>query len=89
MNFLITIDVGLSFIIIKKAKFKNKLRHKKIISTSVMSPSFPSGWGRPFRVRTPLMKHLKRAMVVAVAATLMHRIEAKVVEVELVSMLDR
>ena len=39
MNFPITTDVGLSFIIKEKAKLKNKLRHKKITSTSVMSPS--------------------------------------------------
>jgi len=31
--------VGLSFIIKEKAKLKNRLRHKKITSTGVMSPS--------------------------------------------------
>ena len=46
MNFPITTDVGLSFIIKEKAKLKNRLRHKKIISTGVMSPSFPPGWER-------------------------------------------
>jgi len=39
VNFSITTDVGLSFIIKEKAKLKNRLRHKKIISTGVMSPS--------------------------------------------------
>jgi len=32
------------------------------------------------------MKHLNRAMVVAVTAALMHHIETKMVEVELVSL---
>jgi len=31
--------VGLSFIIKEKVKLKNRLRHKKITSTGVMSPS--------------------------------------------------
>ena len=39
MNFPITTNVGLSFIIKEKAKLKNRLRHKKITSTGVMSPS--------------------------------------------------
>ena len=39
MNFSITTDVGLSFIIKEKAKLKNRLRHKKITSTGMMSPS--------------------------------------------------
>jgi len=36
-----------------------------------------------------LTKHINRAMVVAMAAALMHHIKTKVVEVELVSMSDR
>ena len=48
-----------------------------------MSSSFPRG-GRnsTLSMRAPLMKHFNRAMEVAVAATLMHHIEIKVVEVE-------
>ena len=78
MNFPITTDVGLSFIIKEKAKLKNRLRHKKISSTGVMSHHFPQvGESRPCRVRTPLMKHLNRTMVGAVTVTLMHHIEIK------------
>ena len=43
MNFHITIDVGLSFIIKEKIKLKNRLRHKKITNTGMISPSFPGG----------------------------------------------
>ena len=39
----ITTNVGLSFIIKEKVKLKNRLRHKKITSNGVMSPSFPRG----------------------------------------------
>ena len=46
MNFHITTDVGLSFIIKEKAKLKNRLRHKKITRTDVMSPSFSPRWER-------------------------------------------
>jgi len=35
------------------------------------------------------MKHLNRAMMVTVTATLVHNIETKVVEVELASVTDR
>ena len=35
------------------------------------------------------MKHLNRAMVMAVTVALMHHIETKVVEVELVSVSER
>ena len=55
-----------------------------------MSHHFPQvGESRPCRVRTPLMKHLNQAMMVAVTVTLMHHIETKVVVVELVSVSDR
>jgi len=80
VNFSITTDVRLSFIKNEKAKFKNRLRHKKITSTGVMSPSFPSGRERvTCQVRTPLTKHLNRVMVVVVTATLMHHIVTNVV----------
>ena len=39
MNFPITTDVGLSFIIKGKAKLKNRLIHKKLTSTAMMSSS--------------------------------------------------
>ena len=39
MNFPITTDVGLSFIIKEKTKLKSRLRHEKITSIGVMSPS--------------------------------------------------
>jgi len=41
--FPITTDVRLSFIIKEKAKLKNRLKHKKITNTGMMSPSFPPG----------------------------------------------
>jgi len=43
VNFHITTDVGLSFIIEEKTKLKNILRHKKKTRTGVMSPSVV-GW---------------------------------------------
>ena len=44
---------------------------------------------RPYGVRSPLTTHLNRAKVVVVAATLVHHIEAKTVEVELASVTNR
>ena len=65
---------------------QNRLRHKAsdnwrdvlIISTMVRKT-------RPCRVRTPLIKHLSQTKVVVMAATLIHRVETMVVELELVS----
>jgi len=39
-----------------------------------MSSSFPRV-GKPYRVRTPLTKHLNRAKVVTVATVLVHHID--------------
>jgi len=49
----------------------------------IISPGM--GETRPYRVRTLLMKYLNQVKMVVVAATLIHRVETMVVEVELVS----
>jgi len=65
---------------------------KRQLATGVMSSSIPPvvmGETRPCRVRTLLMKHLNRAKVVIVAASLVRHVDTIVVEVELVSVTDR
>jgi len=56
----------------------------------VMSSLFPRvGETRLCRVRAPLMRPLNLAAVVIVAAALVHHIETKVMEVELVPVTNR
>ena len=56
---------------------------KQLAAGDVLIISLGAGKTRPYQVRIPLTKHLNRNKVVVVTATLVHHIEAKVVEVEL------
>ena len=61
----------------------NKLRHEKITGNwrDVLINSLGVGETRPCRVRTLLTKHLNRAKVVVVAASLVRHVDSMVVEV--------
>ena len=85
MNFSDITDVVLKERLKKTSQ--NKLRHKKVTDNwrDVLINSPGVGETRPCRVRTFLTKHINRAKVVVVAASLVRRVDTIMAEVELVS----
>ena len=76
---------------IDKTHISNKVRHEKTTGNwrDVLINSLRLGETRPCRVRTLLTKHLNRAKVVVVPASLVRHVYTMVVEVELVSVTGR